>query len=64
MADITTKTYLDLDGLKKYDAKIKTYLETRDGDLTTLTTDAKDNLVSMFRRKIGSNRRRSGIETL
>ena len=26
--------------------------------------DAKDNLVSMFRRKIGSNRRRSGIETL
>lgn len=26
--------------------------------------DAKDNLVSMFRRKLGSNRRRSGIETL
>ena len=34
MADVTTKTYLDLNGLKKYDAKIKTYLETRDGDLT------------------------------
>lgn len=46
MADVTTKTYLDLEGLKKYDAKIKTYLETRDGDLTTLTTDAKDNLVN------------------
>ena len=45
MADVITKTYLDLDGLKKYDAKIKTYLETRDGNLATLTTDAKDNLV-------------------